>query len=421
MLTTGSKIYVVGGTQDGFARTNLQHILVYDPTADSWTQMASSIPSSTHSDSVQGEGVGAARIDGTINLMGGQNGMGHVNHRLYSYDIANDTWDGSHPDMPAPVAFAAVAAVAAKVYVIGGGTPITPTNKVQVFDPATDTWSLGASAPGPRRAAAGVVLGDRIYVLGGHDSAMTYDTVLVYDPSSNAWSTQSHFLKARLAFGAAAMDAAIYLFGGTDTSPPNAPFSSTERGGGLDCQARSSGYAQNGSQPIGPGGVNTLSGNVAFTVQDVSLPFAGLSINLLRTYNSQRAASASVYFADGTASAGAAGGVSGTPFFSALGPGWTHSYQVAVRPQFDAASGATLYVEERGDGRQLGFSKAPSGTVTNPAGIAEVFANIPAVSALNPTISGQGVRLRKKTGLTRDFAPEGNLLRIRDPDGTRLD
>ena len=188
---------------------------------------------------------------------------------------------------------------------------------------------------------------------------------------------------------------------------------------GFECSARGSGYPQNGHQALGPGGVNTLTGQFMFSVQDLSIPFAGFSINLLRTYNSNAAASTSLF--SGSGSTRVAGGeVSGNPFESCLGAGWTHSYQVAMSPQLDKATGSTLYVEERGDGRELGFTMTLTGEIKNPIGIMDGFTVRPAGYALSETTTGQGIALRKKTGLMRYFDPQGNLMLITDPNGNRL-
>lgn len=185
------------------------------------------------------------------------------------------------------------------------------------------------------------------------------------------------------------------------------------------CPVASAGYPQHGHQVIGPGGINTLSGNLVFSVQDLSIPFAGLSINLIRTYNSQHATSSGLFSASGTLN-GCGPSISGTPFSSVLGPGWTHSYQVSVRPQFDTTTGATLYVEGRGDGREIGFTLSPNGIIVLPPGIMESFTITGAMCFISNTWTGQGIQLRKKHGLTRSFDSSGNLMRIDDPNGNSL-
>jgi RHS repeat-associated protein len=186
------------------------------------------------------------------------------------------------------------------------------------------------------------------------------------------------------------------------------------------CDVRSSGYAQNGSQTVGLGGVNTLSRNMVFTIQDLSIPFAGLSINLLRSYNSEQAAPSDVVSSAGTVGGQMGLTVKGTMPESALGRGWTHSYQVALKPLFDSATGVTLYAEGRGDGRVFGYTYTISGDINNPPGIVDDFKFEASSLALSGTTAGTGVSLRKKQGLNRRFDPDGNLLAIEDPNGNNL-
>ena len=163
------------------------------------------------------------------------------------------------------------------------------------------------------------------------------------------------------------------------------------------------GYPENGHQVIGPGGVNTLSGNLIFTVQDLTLPAGGLTLTFNRTYNSQRATPITSF--------GEENPVTGSPFVSALGPGWTHDHQLAVRSQVDLVSGSTLYVEERGDGREPVYTRSLSGEILNQPGITD---------QLTVNAPGQGVAIRRKTGLLRTYDAAGNLARISDPNGSRL-
>jgi len=100
---------------------------------------------------------------------------------------------------------------------------------------------------------------------------------------------------------------------------------------GFECSALSPGYPQNGHQAIGPGGVNTLSGNLVFSVEDVSIPLAGLWIKFVRTYNSQRLVNSAVFSPDGTVN-GQGFEITGTPLTTSLGPGWTHN--IRQRPTY---------------------------------------------------------------------------------------
>ena len=187
---------------------------------------------------------------------------------------------------------------------------------------------------------------------------------------------------------------------------------------GYECGARSSGYPQNGHQSLGPGGVNTLSGNLVFTVQDAAVPFAGISFSFVRTYNSDQTLSASVFSASGTVTNGGKS-VAGTPFESSLGPGWTHNFQISVRPQFDKSSGATLYVRNDWDGRQVGYTCTLTGEVTGPPGVSDALF-FTQTESVTSTVTGRGVLLTTKYGVARDFDLDGYMRSVRDPMGNRL-
>jgi N-acetylneuraminic acid mutarotase len=62
---------------------------------------------------------------------------------------------------------------------------------VEVFDPATNTWSTPAVTGGfaPLGGAASVVLDGKIYVAGGNDGFGITNRFNVLDPSTNEWST----------------------------------------------------------------------------------------------------------------------------------------------------------------------------------------------------------------------------------------
>ncbi|MCW4054384.1 MAG: hypothetical protein NWE84_05635 [Candidatus Bathyarchaeota archaeon] len=58
-----------------------------------------------------------------------------------------------------------------RIYLFGGvrQTFDSGTNITQVYDPKTDTWSLGEPMPTKRSSAAIAVVNDQIYVIGGYD------------------------------------------------------------------------------------------------------------------------------------------------------------------------------------------------------------------------------------------------------------
>ena len=76
-----------------------------------------------------------------------------------------------------------------RIYVAGGyradGSSATT---VEVYDPATDRWTMAAPLPQGLNHPAAAVVGERFYVLGGDDGRGAVATNYEYDPRSNSWA-----------------------------------------------------------------------------------------------------------------------------------------------------------------------------------------------------------------------------------------
>jgi len=111
-----------------------------------------------------------------------------------------------------------------RIYLIGGLSQSAPNNDfmltdVDVYDPATESWSQAAPLPTPRRDPFVVVWCDRILVIGGfaHPSGPWLETVEAYDPDTDSWQQLNPLPEARGWGGAAVLDGTIYLLGGTNS------------------------------------------------------------------------------------------------------------------------------------------------------------------------------------------------------------
>ncbi len=78
----------------------------------------------------------------------------------------------------------AAAAYNGKIYVFGGWDGSTALSTVEIYDPATDSWSFGKSIPVTMVRPSATVIGNKIYVVPTFDSP-----VRIYDPVINDWST----------------------------------------------------------------------------------------------------------------------------------------------------------------------------------------------------------------------------------------
>jgi hypothetical protein len=168
-----NKIYTIGGRSGWTQESGAIHSganEVYDPSTDSW-ETKQSMPTN-RSD------IDAYAIYDKIILIGS-----------YSddiYDITTDSWT-TRKGMPYPVTLVQSAVIDGKVYCIS-------PNITQIYDAKTDSWSLGTTAPIKVStpgvcATTGEMAPKRIYVFGGTVGFLEYkDVTQVYDPKSDTWT-----------------------------------------------------------------------------------------------------------------------------------------------------------------------------------------------------------------------------------------
>ena len=86
--------------------------------------------------------------------------------------------------MPSPRFGLAAAAIDGKLYAVGGfNLSGFWLNTLEVYDPATNTWTTKASMPTSRRELAAGVINGKLYAVGGTGDPTTLE---VYEPFSNA-------------------------------------------------------------------------------------------------------------------------------------------------------------------------------------------------------------------------------------------
>jgi N-acetylneuraminic acid mutarotase len=117
-----------------------------------------------------------------------------------------------------------------RIYVVGGATPERPDNTglkildvLEIYDPATNTWTTGAPMPTPRSRMGVARGGDgRIYVIGGHDESFSRVRVVeAYSPATNSWERVAPLPTVRSFLAVTtSLDGLIYAIGGYDGLGP---------------------------------------------------------------------------------------------------------------------------------------------------------------------------------------------------------
>lgn len=189
-VQAGGKFYMLGGREADSVR-------IWDPATGAWSTGANSPVKLHHFQAVT--------VDGLIYVVGALTGTCCQEPEapaVYIYDPVANHWS-TGPAMPAVRARGAGGAVAVggKIYLVSGNTnghygPVSA--QVDVFDPATGTFTPLANIPHPRDHFSLVHHGGKLYAAGGRITNIAADSdphddqvpqVDVYDIAANSWST----------------------------------------------------------------------------------------------------------------------------------------------------------------------------------------------------------------------------------------
>lgn len=103
-----------------------------------------------------------------------------------------------------------------KIYAAGGGQTNQYTNAVEIYDPATDSWSQGPALHTARFSTAAAVLDGAIYCSGGFDGKSYLRSAERLDPREGRWHALPDMVAARGALAAAQAHGGVYAIGGFD-------------------------------------------------------------------------------------------------------------------------------------------------------------------------------------------------------------
>ncbi len=147
-----------------------------DPTSNTWTPIAP-LP--------QARGWFSGASDGTyIYLLGGVDQNFNTTATLWRYEPVSNTYNTSLPSYTIPTYFHASAYLNGKIYRIAGAAIGTDFH-VEVYDIATNTWSMAANYPFANHNLMATALGNYIYAGGGNASP---SNAWRYDPNTDTWT-----------------------------------------------------------------------------------------------------------------------------------------------------------------------------------------------------------------------------------------
>jgi len=210
-------IYCVGGSQFG---TNLVtgRVFRYDPVADvittvaggDWPPGVNTLPG------------GWTVFGNELFILGGFDNppSGNSTNQIWQFTPTTNVWVQKGATLPVALGYIPTATIGNLIYT-GGGAIITAGSLTDdadsfVYDPVADSIAPITSIPRPTSNTRGLNLCGQMYVLGGSFNAISNE-VDIYDPVSNSWSLGPPFSNARRN-GAADTDGTnnIWLAGGYD-------------------------------------------------------------------------------------------------------------------------------------------------------------------------------------------------------------
>jgi hypothetical protein len=223
-------IYTFGGLDSTKSQAGIHlRSYKYDVQNDSW-QAITSLP-----DTMGKIAAGATRIKDKIYIMGGYhvfpNGNEISSNKVHIYDCEADSFlaDGA----PIPVAtddHVQGLWQDSLIYVITGWSNTTNIPNVQIYNPTTDSWTVGSPVPNNTTfasfGASGGIIGNTIYYFGGASMAGAFNIQSKFrlgrinpnNPQQINWSSfdyrgwRGYRMAAALAFGN------IYWIGGSDVT-----------------------------------------------------------------------------------------------------------------------------------------------------------------------------------------------------------
>ena len=228
-----NKVYLIGGSLFENVKLNpgkrlqgpfgLSTVEVYETQTNRWRRVAD-MPTPRTS-------ARAAVVNGIIYVFGGYSGKDNRGMNLNfpvvveTYDPTTDTWTQKR-DMPFSRVEFDLGVAAGRIYLIGGSTGFGAgyekrTGRVDIYDPATDTWTEGHKMPTRRDGMDVVVVSKRIYALGGMGWPQSpsapgpFLTVIeAYNPITHQWERDKDLLDLRVGFSTVVVEDDIYLIGG---------------------------------------------------------------------------------------------------------------------------------------------------------------------------------------------------------------
>lgn len=210
-------LYIIGG-RVGVGTAAYDNMTLYDLETEQVSELAH-LPVGVNGASA------AVGDDGHIYVFGGKNNsLAEIyQYEVQIYDPSTDSWSLG-AGMPNPCSVSeAVAMPNGLIYVFSGinetVSTLEPSGLVQIYDPAANSWSSGTDMPEPRYSGGTVAITDNVimYIGGSNPNiGFTYSDIIYYHVEEDQWWGSMNPFPEKFAGGDAIIgpDGMVYLIGG---------------------------------------------------------------------------------------------------------------------------------------------------------------------------------------------------------------
>ena len=196
-------IYCVGGSAGG-GTTATDRVFRYNPLTDAIDNIAAPWPGDVGGVTLPG---GFSAFQNKLYILGGFQIQTNMTDTIWEFTPGSNTWVQKNAVLPVPLGYIPTTTIGNFIYT-GGGAAFDPTvilmpstNSFR-YDPMADSITTIASIPRPTDNTRGLNFCNQLYVVGGDDTTFPNPSneVDIYDPLSDSWSLGQPFVDARRNF-----------------------------------------------------------------------------------------------------------------------------------------------------------------------------------------------------------------------------
>jgi hypothetical protein len=198
-------IYCVGGSAGG-GTTATDRVFRYNPVTDTITSISAPWPGDVAGVTLPG---GYSVFQNTFYILGGFQIQTNMTNTIWAFTPGTNTWVEKNAVLPVPLGYIPTTTIGDFIYTAGGSAfdptvILVDTTNTFKYDPVADSITTIVSIPRATAETQALNFCNNMYVMGGGRTAPNpSNEVNVYDPVSNSWSLGQPFVNARRNFPSA--------------------------------------------------------------------------------------------------------------------------------------------------------------------------------------------------------------------------